>query len=137
MLGRCGAWIVSLVWVLGATSACWLGGGRDLLVERCTEVIHYRHPALRELVVIDVLRGPGASAVTLEFEALAEPSGEQVSSRIACEFEGGEPWALERIQIDGRALTEAEIVLVNAELLLRDLSRSPERLERGLAPRSS
>ena len=125
---RKAATLASLVALLAA--ACGPGGARDLLVDRCTEVIHYRHPSLSEVAILAVERGPGASDVTLDFEALAEASGAKITSRIACAFEPSDRWTLARIEIGGRALTEAELALVNAELLLRDLSRSPERLGR-------
>ena len=75
-----------------------------------------------------VERGPGASAVSLAFEARVEPSGAEVKSRIACEFEPSDRWSLVAVQIDGHQLTDAELALVNSEFLLRDLSESPERL---------
>lgn len=107
---------------------CGPSGPRDLLVERCREVIAYRNPALRDIAILDARRGPGSGAVTLEFEAHAEATDSTVSSRITCDFEPGDRWTLVRIEIGGRQLTEAEVALVNSELLLRDLSRSPERL---------
>jgi hypothetical protein len=111
-------------------SACAPGEPRDLLVERCSEVIQYRQPSLRDVAIVGVLRGPGTSSVTLDFEARAEPSGAPMSNRIACDFDPADRWSLERIRIGERALTEAEVALVNSEFLLRDLSRSPQRLGR-------
>jgi hypothetical protein len=117
------------LWIaLGA--ACG-GGPRDLLVERCGEVVQYRDASLRDIEILKVERGPGVSAVTLAYQARAEPSREQVRSRIACEFEPTDRWSLVAVRIDGHELTEAELALVNSELLLRDLSRSPERLGGG------
>jgi hypothetical protein len=121
------------VGLLGGCAPQWAG---DTLVERCVEVIEYRHPELREIDVVGVEREPGSSALTLEFEAVSEPSGPRVASRIDCGFDPSGRWTLERVAIGGRALNEAEIALVNSELLLRDLSRNPERL-RSVPTRSS
>ncbi len=120
----------SALLTLGVVLLCgcapqWAG---DTLVERCVEVVRYVDPGLREIDVVGVDRSPGSSALTLEFEAVSDPSGPPIASRIDCGFDSQGRWTLERIAIDGRALTEAEIALVNSELLLRDLSRNPERL---------
>jgi hypothetical protein len=110
-----------------AGAACM--SGDDPLVERCTEVIAYKLPSLEDIEIVAVERDLDASAVTLDFEATEpEPSQAEISSRIACDFEPSDRWALESIEIGGRALTETEVALVNSELFLRDLSRSPERL---------
>jgi hypothetical protein len=120
--------------LLGGCAPPWAG---DTLVERCVEVIQYRQPDLREIDVVGVERAPGSSALTLEFEAVSDPSGPRVESRIDCGFDSAGRWTLERVAIGGRALTEAEIALVNSELLLRDLSRNPERLRSAPARSSS
>jgi hypothetical protein len=113
--------------VCAVASAC-SGGSRDLVVERCTDVIHYRNPTWKDVSIRDVRRGPGANAVEFGFEAVDEPSGAKMASRIACEFEPSDRWSLVGVRLDGQQLTEAELALVNSEFLLRDLSESPERL---------
>jgi hypothetical protein len=127
----------SALLALGVALLCgcapqWAG---DTLVERCVEVVRYVDPDLREIDVVGVDRAPGSSALTLEFEALSEPSGPRIASWIDCGFDSQGRWTLERIVLGGRELNEAEIALVNSELLLRDLSRNPERL--GNAPARS
>jgi hypothetical protein len=123
------AWLGS--WLAWLGSACAPLGVGDPLVERCVEVIHYRHPTLRDIDIVAVQSEPETRSVTLDFEALSEPSDAEVSSRISCDFEATDRWSLEGISVGGRALTEAEVALVNSELLLRDLSRNPERLGAG------
>lgn len=119
-------------WVgLGVALGACGGGPRDLAVERCTEVIHYRDPSLKDVEITKVERGPGAHAVALAFEARVEESGTDVKSRIACDFDPTDRWSLVAVEIDGRELVEAELTLVNSELFLRDLSESPERLGSG------
>jgi len=113
--------------VCAAGSAC-SGGSRDLMVERCTDVIRYQNPTWKDVAIRDVRRGPGANAIEFGFEAVDEPSGAKMESRIACEFEGSDRWSLVGVRLDGQALTEAQLALVNSEFLLRDLSESPERL---------
>ncbi|HXK23347.1 MAG TPA: hypothetical protein VMS55_11790 [Myxococcota bacterium] len=117
--------LAALVCTLG--TAC-SGDSRDQLVERCTDVILYRNPTWKDVEIRDVHRGPGANAVEFGFEALDEPSGARMASRIACEFAPSDRWSLVGVRLDGHALTEAELALVNSEFLLRDLSESPERL---------
>ena len=118
------AFLAALVCALG--SAC-SGGSRDELVERCTDVIHDRNPTWKDVAIRDVRRGP-ANTVEFGFEAVDEPSGAKMASRIGCDFQPGDHWSLVGVRMDGRALTEAELALVNSEFLLRDLSESPERL---------
>jgi hypothetical protein len=110
-----------------AVSAC-SGGAGDELVERCTDVIGYRNPTWKNVEIRDVRRGPGANAVEFGFEAIDEPSGAKMASRIACEFQPGDRWSLVGVRLDGQPLTDAQLALVNSEFLLRDLSESPERL---------
>ena len=52
----------------------------------------------------------------------------------ALEFEVGERWRFTRINLRGRELSEAELALVNAEFLLRDLDRHPERFSSAPPP---
>jgi hypothetical protein len=111
-------------------SAC-LPGPRDLLVERCTEVIAYRSPGLRSISIEEIERGPGPHEVALQFEAHDVAADEEFASRIACRFDPENRWSLVAVKLDGRDLTDAEVALVNSEFLLRDLSESPERLGGG------
>jgi len=119
------ALLAALICALGAACS---GGSGDLLVERCTDVIRYRNPTWKDVEIRDLHRGPGANAVEFGFEAVDDPSGARMASRIACEFEPGDRWSLVGVRLDGRVLTEAELALVNSEFLLRDLSEKPERL---------
>jgi hypothetical protein len=115
---------------LALGSAC-LPGSRDLLVERCTEVISYRSPDLRSISIEEVEKGPGANEVALQYEAHDAATEQKLVSRIACEFDPANRWSLVAVKLDGRELTDAEVALVNSEFLLRDLSESPERLGGG------
>jgi hypothetical protein len=111
---------------LGLAALCGGCRGQDLLVDRCSEVIEYKHPDLEDVDIVAISRDPSASAVTLDFEATQKPADTEISSRILCDFEASER-KLERIEIGGRTLSETEVTLVNSELLLRDLS-DPERI---------
>ncbi|HVN38630.1 MAG TPA: hypothetical protein VMW19_10740 [Myxococcota bacterium] len=119
------ALLAALVCALGLACS---GDSGDLRVERCTDVIRYRNPSWGDIAIHEVRRGPGPNAVEFGFEAVDEPSGARMASRIACEFEASDRWSLVGVRLDGQALTEAELALVNSEFLLRDLSERPERL---------
>jgi len=121
MLERTSCLIAAGLLLLGA--ACF-GGEPDPLVERCTEVIHYRHPALEGVKVVGVERDPSASAVTLAFEAKT-PEKTRVANHITCDFDPSSE-RLESIRVGGRDLTEAEVALVNSEFLLRELGRDAD-----------
>jgi hypothetical protein len=114
-----------------ALGAACLPGSPDPLVERCTEVIGYRSPGLRDISIEEVEHGPDAHAVSLRFEARDEGADAKLESRIACAFDPADRWSLVAVTLDGRKLTDAEVALVNSEFLLRDLSESPERLGGG------
>lgn len=113
--------LAALAALLGA--GC-LRGDPDPLVELCTEVIHYRHPSLESVKIVDVERDAAAAAVTLAFEAKTQLENTRVSNHISCDFDDSE--RLESIRIGGRDLTEAEVALVNSEFLLRELGRDAE-----------
>ena len=109
---------------------CSAGRGADSLAERCLYVLEYRQPALSEVDVIDTTRSATEAALTLHFEATAEPASKPIADYIFCSFEPEKRWLLQRVVIGDRELSTAEIALVNAELLLRDLVRDPQRLSR-------
>ena len=109
---------------------CSTGRDADSLAERCLYVLEYRQPALSEVNVIDTTRSVTEAALTLYFEATAEPASEPIADYIFCSFEPEERWLLQRVVIGDREFSTAELALVNAELLLRDLVRNPQRLSR-------
>lgn len=111
-------------------AGCTSGGDTESLVERCLYVLEYRQPALSDVNVTKAFRSAGRAALTLHFEAAAEPDGEPVADATFCAFEPEERWLLQRAVIGDRELSAAELALVNAELLLRDLVRNPQRLGR-------
>ena len=113
---------------------CSAGRGADSLAERCLYVLEYRQPAWSEVNVIDTRRSTAEATLTLRFEATAEPASEPIADYIFCSFEPEERWLLQRVVIGDRELSETELTLVNAELLLRDLSRNPQRLSRNAIP---
>jgi hypothetical protein len=122
--------IRSAVLALGAAlGICAPQQQGDTLVDRCIEVIRYRHPSFQEIGVTGVERSPGTNRISLEFEAVSDPSGPPINSYIECGFDAEGRWTLEAVAIGGRALPESEVALVNSELLLLDLSRNPERLQ--------
>ncbi|MDH5306228.1 MAG: hypothetical protein OEW02_03520 [Myxococcales bacterium] len=118
---------------MALAAGCSAGGARDVLVDRCLYVLEYREPSLRQVDVVEMRRSPPGSALTLRFQAVAEATREQVSDHIFCAFESDERWLLERVVIGDRELSSSEMVLVNAELLLLDLSQNPQRLSRSAA----
>lgn len=115
--------------VAGLALACaepWAG---DVHVARCLQVLRYRMPELTAISVEGVTRGPRLR--TLRFradtgdDAAVAPT---VRDRITCRFAPGDPWSLAGAAIGNHALSPGEVTLVNAELLLLDLSENPERL---------
>jgi hypothetical protein len=121
--------LVSLALALatGLLGACGPEGPADALARRCVDVLRFRHAGLADLRVREA-PGRVADARTLVFEGVLAESGARIESRITCVFAPGERYSLARIEVAGRSLTEAEVALVNSELLLRDLSENPERL---------
>jgi hypothetical protein len=100
----------------------------DLPTERCLEVLAYRNP---EHGRVGEIRTAGISAgrtVTIHY-AGANPSASKPLQSITCEYSAEEHWSAARVTIGERQLTERELALVNAELLLRDLSLRPQRFE--------
>ena len=111
----------------GLIGACGPEGPADALARRCAEVLRFRHAGLGELRVSET-PSRAADQRTLAFEGVLPDTGARIASEITCVFEPGERYSLARIAVAGRDLTEAELALVNSELLLRDLSENPERL---------
>jgi hypothetical protein len=104
-----------------------------MLVERCTYVLAYRQPSLENLDVTIANRKPNASMLTLRYSAVRAPEKNPVSDFIYCAFDPEDQWILQRVVIGDREFSEMEITLVNAELLLFDLIRYPQRFERPAA----
>lgn len=124
---------LTLAALLGIAAGCRAGQGSDALSARCLEALRIREP---ELVDIRLLaeESPSPTVRQIRFEALlGEEAGLRVADELACRFDEGDSWRLSGISLGGRAFSEGVVALVNSELLLRDLSRSPERLE-GYAP---
>jgi len=119
-----------LVWATTLASGCASGSRPDILVDRCTYVLEYRHPSLDDLDVSIADRRPGAPALTLRYSAVEAPERNPVTDLIHCAFDPEDQWVLERAVIGDREFSQMEITLVNAELLLFDLSRYPQRFER-------
>lgn len=115
-------------------AGCVTDRAPDVLAERCIDVLEYRQSALSDVEVIGARRNAAGTALTVHYEATTEPAGEPISDLIFCAFEPEERWELERVVIGDRELSETELTLVNAELLLRDLSRNPQRLSRNAIP---
>ena len=104
----------------------------DPLSERCLQVLEYREPAHGDIETTESYPGPSGATVALHYvEETA--SGTELPQMITCEFEAGGPWSFTRITLLGREFSQAELALVNAEFLLRDLNRHPERLSGGRA----
>jgi len=106
--------------------------GIDPFSERCLEALAYREPAHGEIEATSSRPGPSGTAVAIRYLATAASGAEQ-PQQITCEFQPGERWRFHRITLSHRALSEAELALVNAEFLLRDLDRHPERFRSGPA----
>lgn len=110
-----------------AAVACSGGPAEDFLSRRCVDVLRYRRADLESISVEHVTRRQESR--TLIFQATG-PGGLRVTDRISCRFAPRDPWDLESATIGQRPLSTNEVALVNAELLLIDLSRHPERLRR-------
>ena len=122
------------LWLATLALACASGSGPDILVDRCTYVLEYRQPSLENLDVTVANREPSASMLTLRYDAVRAPEKSPVSDLIHCAFDPENQWILERAVIGDREFSDMEITLVNAELLLFDLIRYPQRFERRAAP---
>ena len=100
--------------------------------ERCLQALEYREPAHGDIGTTESYPSPSGATVAIRYvEETA--SGTELPQMITCEFEAGGPWSFARITLLGREFSEAELALVNAEFLLRDLDRHPERLSGGRA----
>ena len=95
--------------------------------ERCLQALEYREPAHGDVESADSHPGPGGTTVAVRYVD-EDDSGTELRQTFTCEFGGGGHWSFTRITVSGRELSEAELALVNAEFLLRDLDRHPERL---------
>lgn len=123
--GAAGALAAGLV-----MAACSGNGGGDAWAEHCVAVLRYRMPDLTSISVETVTHGPRVCSVAFEASAEAGRTAPRLRDRITCRFSPDDPWSLASAAIGERELSPEEIALVNAELLLTDLSRHPERLGR-------
>ena len=56
------------------------------------------------------------------------------SAEITCRYQDGDSWEFTEIAFDGVPISSTELMLVNAELLFRDLRDSPERFASAPSP---
>jgi hypothetical protein len=106
-------------------STCSWGAPRDPLADRCLQVLRWQEPSLRDVGLADARVDPDRRAVTLSYET-GRLAG-SARGQIRCGYEARDGWRLESIRVGGEDLSEAAVALVNAELLLRDLSQNPQR----------
>jgi hypothetical protein len=99
----------------------------DPLSERCLQALEYREPAHGDIEITESYPSPSGTTVAIRYVE-EDDSGSELPQTFTCEFGAGGPWSFIRITLLGRELSEAELALVNAEFLLRDLGRHPERL---------
>jgi len=104
----------------------------DPLSERCLQALDYRDPAHGDIETIHSHPIPGGETVAIRYLEETESETER-PQRFTCDFGEDGPWTFTRITLQERELSEAELALVNAEFLLRDLDRHPERLSDGRA----
>lgn len=117
-------------WLAAFLAAAGLGCSEphDPLTARCLEALAYRFPDHGAVREID--RGPSDDAWSVGIHHEAAESGQTGPlHHFRCEYEIGDRWKFRKIVADGRELRESELALVNAELFLRDLGRSPERFD--------
>lgn len=125
---------LSLLAILLAAAGCQAGQGGDDLARRCLEALRIREPDLTGIRVL-AEESPSPTVRQIRFEAvLGGAPGLRVADELACTFADGDRWSLQAISLGGRAFSEGVVALVNSELLLRDLSRNPERLESVVPP---
>jgi hypothetical protein len=105
----------------------------DPLSERCVQALEYREPDHGDIEAAESYRSPSGAGVAIRYVEETD-SGLALPQMITCEFEVGERWRFTRINLRGRELSEAELALVNAEFLLRDLDRHPERFSSAPPP---
>lgn len=115
------------------TVASWAGLGLSALAcarapdpasATCARVLSRRLPEAR-VVAIDADRR--ASRAVVRFEVGEEWGQEPVRGQLACAVEpvgseGG--WRVREATLDGVALTDAELAVVNADLFLQELARA-------------
>jgi hypothetical protein len=115
--------------LLCVLAACAAGCGReaDPRIALCAQVLERRLPRAR---VVETAADPARGSATLRYEAArgAEAPG---SGSLECRIEAsGSAGALRVVAatLDGEALPEAELTVINADLLLADLRRAdPQR----------
>jgi hypothetical protein len=106
--------------VFGAAFLLACGAGRGDPVELCTGVLERKLPDSEVLGVAP--RPLDRPEITY---AAPDEDGDPVRGRLACEVERSRSGGL-RLRaaiLDGRPLSETELVVLNAELLLDDLDR--------------
>ena len=106
---------------LAAAALCGLacGGEAALGTRVCAEILELRAPAA-EVVETWV----GARGVALDYR-VGDEAGESFH-RLECTLAETEPGRLRArsVRVDGRELSEAELVLVNSDLLLAEIRRA-------------
>ena len=116
----------TVAWLAGlALAALACAPAVDPASATCLRVLSRRLPDAR---VLDVAAVRGASRALVRFEVAAGGWREEaVSGQLGCTVEplgseGG--WRVREATLDGVALTEAELAVVNADLFLRELARA-------------
>jgi hypothetical protein len=94
-------------------------------VELCAGILERRLPASE---VVEIARHP-SDGPEITYDAVDE-DGAPVRGRLECKLERSRSGGLRvrSVTLDGRPLSEAEIVVLNANLLLDDLDRTGRRL---------
>lgn len=113
--GRAGLALAALA------ALCGLACGQEAApgTRVCAEILSLRAPGAQ---LVETWLGTGGVAVDYRFEG--EPADS--SHRLDCALEETEPGRLRAraLHVDGRALPETELLLVNSELLLAEIRRA-------------
>jgi hypothetical protein len=112
--------VASIATLALALSALACAGAPDPASTTCLRVLSRRLPEAR---VVDVDAARGARAI-VRFEL---PERDEAQRRLECTVEqtgssGG--WRVRSATLDGVALTDAELAVVNADLFLHELARA-------------
>jgi len=98
------------------------------LESRCLEALAYRSPGYGEVETMERTPTEAGTAVSIRY-LIEEPAEGPPHRYVVCEFAAGDRWALRQMIHEGQVLPEPELALVNSDLLLQDLTNSPERFE--------
>lgn len=110
---------------LGAVLLSACADDHGARVELCAEILERKLPS-SEVVEI-VPQPPGGPEITYD---ATDEDGDLVRGHLECELERSRSGGLRvrSVTLDGRPLSAAEIVVLNANLLLDDLDRTGRRL---------